>query len=32
MIFTMEGAFEYLADKKWRLEDGGTIYMQNLTI
>ena len=28
MIFTMEGAFEYLADKKWRLEDGGTINMQ----
>lgn len=27
MIFTMEGAAEYLADKKWRLQDGGPINM-----
>jgi len=28
MIFTMEGASEYLAQKKWRLEDGGKINMK----
>lgn len=27
MIFTMEGASEYLADKKWRIEDGGKVNM-----